>query len=126
MRRIGIVLISTMFFTACSPDQAVKNYYRASLNGEYAHAGRYVVSSQREAYAMLDKQQTPEDRKALRRRKVHVRDVSVERTNDSAAVATCMLLVKERKQPEDTAYRVVLLKKEGRRWKVNNGLLPVR
>lgn len=126
MRCIGIVLLSLIFFTACSPDQAVKNYYKASLNGNYAHAGHYVVESQKEAYILLEQQQTDADRKALRRRSIRVRDVRSERTNDSAAVATCMLLIKEHKQPVDTAYRVVLLKKEGRCWKVNNGLLPVR
>ena len=97
MRCVGIVLLSLIFFTACSPDQAAKNYYKASLNGNYAHAGHYVVESQKEAYILLEQQQTDADRKALRRRSIRVRDVRSERTNDSAAVATCMLLIKEHK-----------------------------
>lgn len=125
MRRIGILILSVMFFTACSPDQAVKNYYRATLNGNYAHAAHYVVESQKPACELLEQQQTDEDRKVLRSRRVQVKDVQSQRMNDSAAIATCMLVVREKKQPADTAYRVVLLKKEGRRWKVNNGLLPV-
>lgn len=126
MRRIGTVLLSFLFFTACSPDQAVKNYYKASLSGDYGHAGRYVVHSQKEAYDLLEQQQTAADRKVLRGRRVQVKDVQSQRTDDSSAVATCMLLLREHRQPADTLYRVVLLKKEGIRWKVNNGLLPVR
>lgn len=126
MRRIGIVLLGILFFTACSPDQAVKKYYRATLSGNYIHAGRFALKSHKDVYVLLDQQQTVEDRKSLRRRRVYVRDVRSERTSDSTAVATCMLLVKAQKQPMDTAYRVILLKKEGGRWKVNNGLLSVR
>ena len=125
MRRFGIVFISVLFFTACSSDQAVKNYYRAYFNGNYARAARYVVNSQQESYSIMEQQQTKVDKKSLRNRSVRVKNVQSEHTSDSTAVATCMLVIKKDKQVSDTAYRVVLLKKEGRRWKVNNGLLPI-
>ena len=37
-----------------------------------------------------------------------------------------MILLREPSQREDTLYRLVLLKKEGRRWKVSSGVWSER
>ena len=114
------------FFTACSSEQAVKKYYRAYLTGDYLRASRHVLSGQRESLSLHAAQLQPEERRQLRRRKVRVQDVSTDFESDSTAVATCMVLLKEPDHREDTLYRLVLLKKEGRRWKVNHGIWSER
>ncbi|MBO7465566.1 MAG: hypothetical protein J6T56_06955 [Bacteroidales bacterium] len=111
-----------IFFTACSPDQAVKNYYRSYLTGDYVRAQHYVSVSQREAFSLFAGQLRPDDKKRLRQRRVRVRDVVVDRLNDTAAVATCVVLLREPSQPKDTLYRLALLKKEGRRWRIGSGV----
>lgn len=127
MRRIGTVLIlTTLFFTACSPDQAVKNYYRSYLTGDYYRTARYAVSSEQETYRLFGQQLRPEDKKRLHKRKVRVRDVSTEALGDTSMLATCTVLLKEPQRSEDTLYRLVLLKKEGRRWKVSSGVWSER
>ena len=114
------------FFTACSSEQAVKKYYRAYLTGDYLRASRHVLSGQRESLSLHAAQLQAEERRQLRRRKVRVRDVSTDFESDSTAVATCMVLLKEPDRREDTLYRLVLLKKEGRRWKVSSGVWSER
>ena len=127
MRRFGTVLIlTTLFFTACSPDQAVKNYYRSYLTGDYCRAARYAASSEQEAYRMFGQQLRPEEKKRLHKRKVRVRDVSTEALSDTSMLATCTVLLKEPQKSEDTLYRLVQLKKEGRRWKVSSGVWSER
>ena len=122
MRRIGTVLmLITLFFTACSPDQAVKNYYRSYLTGDYVRAGRHVVSSQRELFERYAVQLRPDERRQLHRRTVHVRNVSTDYRSDTSAIATCQVLLKETDGSQDTLCRLVLLKKEGCRWKVSSG-----
>lgn len=52
---LGIIF----FFTACSPDQAVKKYYKACLKGDYAKAEKYVISAQKDSYKILKKNIRP-------------------------------------------------------------------
>lgn len=126
MRKAGFLLFATFFFTACSPDQAVKKYYRSYLTGDYVRARSHVTVSQQEAFSVFDVQLRPDEKKRLRQRRVRVRDVAVDRLNDSSAIATCVILLREPQQREDTLYRLVLLKKEGRRWKVGSGVWSER
>jgi hypothetical protein len=125
MRKIGFVLF-VIFFTACSPDQAVKNYYRSYLSGDYVRAQHYVTVSQKEAFSAFTGQLRQDDKKRLRQRRARVRDVAVDRLNDTTAIATCVILLREPSQREDTLYRLVLLKKENRRWKVSSGVWSER
>ncbi|MBO4282631.1 MAG: hypothetical protein J5873_05510 [Bacteroidales bacterium] len=92
--------------------------------GDFLKAGRYAVSGQQEAYERMAEQWRAEDRRQARSRRYEVKDVRSDRSDDSTAVSSCMLVVKRKGLPNDTVYRVVLLKKEGLRWKVNSGLLP--
>ena len=75
---------------------------------------------------MFGQQLRPEEKKRLHKRKVRVRDVSTEALGDTSMLATCTVLLKEPQKSEDTLYRLVLLKKEGRRWKVSSGVWSER
>jgi hypothetical protein len=85
-----------------------------------------VTVSQQEAFSDFAGQLRQDDKKRLRQRRVRVRDVAVDRLSDSSAIATCVILLREPSQREDTLYRLVLLKKEGRRWKVSSGIWSER
>ena len=114
------------FFTACSSDQAVKKFYRAYLTGDYVRARNHVTVSQQEDFSVFAGQLRQDDKKRLRQRRVRVRDVAVEHLNDTSAIASCMILLREPSQQEDSLYRLVLLKKEGRCWKVCSGIWSER
>lgn len=102
----------------------MKKYYSALGKGNFQKAGRYVVAGQQEAYARMAEQWQESDKRQACRQRYEVKDVRTDLTSDSSAVSSCMLLVVHEDAPNDTVYRVVLLKKEGRCWKVNNGLAP--
>ncbi|MBQ2488814.1 MAG: hypothetical protein II525_03260 [Bacteroidales bacterium] len=85
-----------------------------------------MTVSQQEDFSVFAGQLRQDDKKRLRQRRVRVRDVAVEHLNDTSAIASCVILLREPSQREDTLYRLVLLKKEGRRWKVSSGVWSER
>lgn len=122
VKHILYVFVTIVFFTACSPDQAVKKYYKACLKGDYDAASRQVIAVQREACATLGDYLGKAESESMHRRKVKVREVQVKPIDDTSSVASCTLIVQSGAQ-SDTTHKVVMLKKESGRWLICNGML---
>lgn len=101
----------------------MKSYYRAELKGDFERAGDFVPASRREAYSDFADALTHKNRAALRKRKINVKNIQVKKITDTTAVASCDLIIKTEKERADTVYRVVMMQKEGCRWKIDNGIL---
>ncbi len=122
-KRICLGLLIVLFFTACTPKQAVKNYYQACLKGDFVRAERHVVRAQKESCRLFADQMQKEDKAFLKKRHSEVRQVEIEKLDDTTAVASCLLIEGEKNMPYDTVRRTVLVKKEGLHWGVCNGML---
>lgn len=115
---LGIIF----FFTACSPDQAVKKYYKACLKGDYAKAEKYVISAQKDSYKILKKKYKTIKHKDPDIPKVKVKDIQVRHLDDSSAIASFDLITIA-DSSADTLPKLVMLKKEKGAWRICNGML---